>query len=260
MRLTRTRRTSIATSVAAAVVLLATIVPSAGAGSGAVLAPREARTDPVPGLFVDTMARQGQEQGIRVGSAFYPATPQRWLQVVVLDRKTLKPIPGPLANKSYDCPYPYGDSKRLDCVTTLRKDLNALTNEDLVIASNQPGGQPPFTLQYALEGIGVGNDRRFANDPNVRAGDFSAIGIHGKSAARWHVALPEDHGPVGAGRMEFWLMRQRRESATEEPNYVYAASDRVAFDTAAHGSPRGTSSRSARSDSRPTSRRAASRS
>ncbi len=236
MRLSQTRRTSIATSVAAAVVLLATIVPSAGAGSGAGR-PTQERTDPVPGLFVDTMARQGQEQGIRVGSAFYPATPQRWVQVVVLDRKTLKPIPGPLANKSYDCPYPYGDTKRLDCVTALRKDVNTLTSEDLVIASNQPGGQPPFTLQYALEGIGVGNDRRFANNPNVRAGDFSAVGIPGKNAARWHVALPEDHGPVGAGRMEFWLMRQRRESATEDPNYVYAASDRVAFDTAAHGSP-----------------------
>ena len=232
-----TRRSSIVAPVVVAVALLATIAPSAGARSRAVLAAPQQKTDPVPGAFVETMAQEGQERGIKVGSAFYPATPQRWVQVVVLDRKTLKPIPGPLANKSYDCPYPYGDAQRFGCVTALRKDLNTLTGEDLVIASNQPGGQPPFTLEYALEGIGVGNDAAFANNHNVRPGDFSAVGVRGyNKLVHWHAALPGDPRLLGAGSMEFWLMRERRERPTEDPNYVFAASDRVAFDTAAHGS------------------------
>ncbi len=230
----RVPRSSIAVAAVSVAALLATVLPNAGAGAVGTRAHSRAEvtTDPIPAVPVDTMAQRGQEHGIQVGSSFYPEAPgKHWAQVVVLNRQTLAPVsPASEANKSFDCPYPYGDAKRLNCVTELHKELNRLTHEDLVIVSNQPGGTPPYTLEFALEQIGVGNDRAFRNSHDVRAGDFSAIGVVGSGVAHWHAALPGDNSPTAAGRMQDWLFRER------DRNYVFAPSARVAFDTSAPGS------------------------
>jgi hypothetical protein len=227
----RARRSMIGAAVASIAALLAAVVPHAGASAHPTRTDARAAattTDPVPAAHINTMAQRGGEHGIQVGSAFYPEPPgKHWAQMLVLNRQTLAPVS---PTTTFDCPYPYGDAKRFGCVTEVRRKVSGLTDGDLVIVSNQPDGTPPYTLEFALEHLGIGNDTAFRNSRDVRAGDFSSISVVGEKVAHWHAVIPGEGTPPAAGRMNDWLFRE------QDRKYVFAPSGRIPFETSAPAS------------------------
>ncbi|MGH2994500.1 MAG: hypothetical protein ACRDL1_13340, partial [Solirubrobacterales bacterium] len=187
-------------------------------------------------------ARQGDAYGIQVGEqaeGFYPAgdSPVGWAQLVALDRKTLMPVSGELAdlaNKTYPCSYAndFGNPGISGCALRLRNDLKRLGASDLAIVSNQPNwvGVRPYGIESALSQIGV-SQTRYSNIQGVLPGSISAIGVPGTSPGEgnWHAVTSLDAGE-GKGRMRDYLVRNN------EGNYAYAPSDRVEFNTQGEGS------------------------
>lgn len=185
----------------------------------------ELRADPPPVLEVNTMAEDGGAWGIRVGDRHYAATPGSWLQVVVLDRSlgTLK------SNKSYPCPDISHDGLTA-CVRTVHADVSKLSDNDLVIASNQPeaGGtsQAPNLAGEALDPLGPPGQTYPADPSNLVRGTYSAIGTIGGPTTAHSAAA----NTPGDGAIEGLLIRNNR------LNYSFASPDGVAFDTQAEGS------------------------
>jgi hypothetical protein len=196
----------------------------------------DVRADPAPAAAVDTMASGADgATGIRVGKEFYAAQPGTWAQLVTLDRETLEPVTGTLANlanKSYPCPDLAHAEK---CVTTLEQDLDKLGSHDLVIVANpvstaKAKGTPGLGLESALGPIGVLPTSFTKSPTGLLPGSISAIGLPGLQAgkANWHaVAAPKQEGE---GRMRDYLIRNN------EGDYVFAPSDRIPFNTQAPGS------------------------
>jgi hypothetical protein len=206
----------------------------------------EVRADPVPAAAVDTMASgPGGATGIQVGAGekgFYPAQPRAWAQLVALDRQTLAPVTGgvaDLANKSYPCPAAAAtpvNAGFLRCVSELTSDLKRLDSHDLAIVSNQPSatekGTPGYGLEQALAPIGV-HKTGFDNAAGLQPGSISAIGVPSAATrqADWNAVA--EHTKEGAGRMRDYLVRNN------EGQYVFAPSDPIEFNTQAKGSDSG---------------------
>jgi hypothetical protein len=192
--------------------------------------------DPTPAVPVDTITTHldnGHVQyGIQVGGHFYAATDpdHAYAQLVALNRKTLTPVSGPLANKSYICQSPQGCSSADD---ELKADLSQLDSNDLVIVSNplayHASSFYPSEFWALLKRIGV-SDTGFAHyGGSLPRGAISAIGVPGMDPGQgaWHAVIG---GGRGAGRMRDYLVRDN------EGNYVFAPSDRIDFSTQAAGS------------------------
>jgi hypothetical protein len=199
----------------------------------------DVRADPPPAEPVDTMASgPSGSTGIAVGEDFYPAKPGTWAQLVTLERGTLEPVKGKvadLANKSYSCPgAAYGDPSFLKCTSALAADLNRLDGHDLVIVSNPVStasgkGTPAYGVYTALGRIGV-SQAGFSNQPGLLPGSISAIGVPGTASGKgdWHAVATSKR--EGDGRMRDYLIRNN------EGDYVFAPSDRIEFNTQAAGS------------------------
>jgi hypothetical protein len=204
--------------------------------------------NPVPAVAIDTMAPPSNGETlthIQVGSESYPAVAsdpfEVWAQLVALDRKTLVPVSGKLAdlaNKTYTC------SNQADCSQNLSSDLARLGPDTLAIVANPypPGAvfngvcnpadsEVPVGLEGALKGIGV-STTGFDDQPSNRCsvGGISAIGVPGTAPGHgdWHSVATSSQ--MGAGRMQGYLVRDNA------LKYTYMPSDRVDFDTQAPGS------------------------
>jgi hypothetical protein len=195
------------------------------------------RSDPAPAANFDTMAPGPKgATGIRVGSHFYPAEPGVWVQIVTLDRQTLTPVKGnvaDLANKGYPCPGAVSGNRQ-KCVAALRKDLNRLDDNDLVIASNplstsKVKGTPGYGLEGALRRIGV-QTTGFDGPAGMVPGAISAVGVptDNPPQANWHGVFSTKR--EGGGRMRDYLIRNNA------GNHTFASSDRLDFNTQAKGS------------------------
>jgi hypothetical protein len=204
----------------------------------------DVRVDPPPAASLDTMADGPNDAtGIRVGEGkggFYPAKPGAWAQLVALDRQTLEPVTGKiadLANKSYPCPgLRYGDPQLPKCINALQQDLNRLDRHTLAIISNpittlHGKGTPGYGLELATTRIGVKVSGFNLAPAGLLPGSFSAIGVPGGGPANWHavVALPGGLGE-GQGEMRDYLIRDN------SGDYVFAPSERPDFNTQAAGS------------------------
>jgi hypothetical protein len=220
------------------------------------------KADPTPAVPVDTMAEEGGDFGIRVGTgpdSFFPAHLNSWAQLVTLQRDSLEPDPNlqGLTNKSYDCPFSQvnpGEGTDLpQCVAQLQADLNKIDSHHIVIVANQPWqGDPldvqhPYRLELALGRIGVaptsfsrppscqpcydssGNDVN-ADDHRL-TGSISAIGVPGtpEGEGDWH-AVPSQDAGTGQGQMTGYLVRNN------DDDYTFEAYDRIDFNTQAPGS------------------------
>jgi hypothetical protein len=138
--------------------------------------------------------------GVRIGDLFCPGDATKWLQVVVLDRRTLQPR----SNTNYDCPAAtiaggahVGDVGKVSgCVNKVQSDLASLDSSALVIAVSQPPNanppcascsewttQPSIGAAEALKSIGVTVPNwKNTGSPFLR-GRFSAIGVPGYAPA-----------------------------------------------------------------------------
>lgn len=226
-------------------VRLTVTAPGGRTGSDSVLVQSETQgvpggvqTDRAPAVWIDTMAfAPGSDQSaIKVGDQYYTSENDSWAQLVVLDRQTLKPIEGDLANQSYQCP----TAEDLGCEdyaeAELKHDLASLPSTDLAIVANpynRSQSDDPFQLAHNLEEsltrIGVAptgfNDDYFQSS----LGAISAIGVPGTTPGKgdWHSVVSRDQG---AGEMHGYLIRG------SDGDYTFQAPDRVDFDTQAKGS------------------------
>jgi hypothetical protein len=197
----------------------------------------DVRADPPPMVPVDTMAFPGNatQSGVDVGGRFYPSKPRSWAQLVTLDRGTLEPVTGKLAdlaNKAYFCetPWPCPDAQK-----ALSSDLARLNRDDLVIVASpyRTGGgvtgETPFGLESALARIGVSPTGFDQRQDIASPGGISAIGVPGTQPGQgnWRSVPSRDDG---AGRMRDYLVR------SNEGDYVFSPRDRLEFDTQAPGS------------------------
>ncbi len=194
------------------------------------------------------MASQGGQVGVAIvgptaaTSAFYPADPTKWLQVVVLSRQNLSLV----SNTNYDCPeatsnpYPVAVAKLTPCIEKVKADLAKLPATDLVIATNPPpiGGsydtQPPNGMFRALgAGIGVQAWNWWNESANIVRGTFSAIG-YGKGhlmvehPSLYSTDVPEPQQRSGA--ITGNLVRDN------DGNYTFDPGERLTFNTQAPGS------------------------
>jgi hypothetical protein len=234
-----------------------TVVPGQGGGGGV---PAPPRTDPAPAVPIDTMSFDGSssdnaQSGIKLGTApcstsqtcYQPAKFHHWAQLVVLDRKTLKPVGGKLAdlaNKTYDCDFDNTCAKATNA-TALSNDLARLSPNELAIVSNPqpdpkyfpPNGcastsrYHPVGLEGALKSIGVsstGFDTPGVGDDPCSVGAISAIGVPGTKpgTGAWHTVAKQP----GGGRMQGYLIR------SNHGDYTFASYDRADFNTQAEGS------------------------
>jgi hypothetical protein len=177
--------------------------------------------------------------GVRIGSMFCPGDATKWLQLVVLDRRTLQPK----SNTLYDCP---NTSRQFvvdtGCTAKVRADIGRLDDSNLVIAVSQPptasvppcnpscddrwGVQRSNGFDESLAGIGV--DLPFGGG-NLR-GVVSAIGVPGgqKGSATQHAELntstPASNGDIAGGLIK-----------NTDGNYTFIA-PKVTYETQAEGS------------------------
>ena len=130
--------------------------------------------------------------GVRIGSTFCPGDSTSWLQVVVLDRKTLQPQ----LNTSYSDPSKVAD---------VQHDLAQYDSSSLVIAVSQPPNlgapcpscaewqvQPAAKVNDALARIGVQAPEPSNPYPPFLRGRFSAIGVPTYPASDAYVNAPKD--------------------------------------------------------------------
>jgi hypothetical protein len=216
-----------------------------------------------PLVPIDTMASAPRQDswGVLVGEHFYPdpGNSQKWLQLVVLNAETLEPIPGPMANKAYDCPEatqnPHvGESNAVNrCVQAVNSDLAQLKkdypDQRLVVigvsqkldgtpnADNDPGYrvQPPVGLPNALAPIGgraVAPDQWANRDQPMLRGTMSVVGFLGSKVAEGTNRLNLDLAdPSYSGRIRGYLLRDNWGLYSS-----FASGEHVPFDTQAPGS------------------------
>ncbi len=225
---------------------LTVTAPDGRVGSAAV----PVRVDPTPMVHVDTMATKGSgdaaRYGIEVGEDFYaakdPAT--AYAQLVALERKTLEPVKGALAdlaNKTYTCDRIPSSGL---CSPGIRpgwggfqKDLGRLGDEHIaILATPSPpqysGGFVNLSgLESAAGRLGVGTTPYDSSVAAVNPGSFSAVGIPGTpvSEGDWS-AVSGPGNPVRAGRMEGFFV------LSNEGAYRFVPSERIDFTTHAAGS------------------------
>ena len=173
-----------------------------------------------PLVPIETMPGErasGKPAAVKVGNDSYAPDPvaRAWLQVIVLDRKTLDPVPNG-SNKTYTCP-------RLPCAPAVANDLSNLTDKQLVIAVSHAGFTNPFSLPQALAGIGFPqlDANSFGTAPG---GTVSTIGVPGLPAGEADVNFVPD-GKPGDGDMDGYL------TSDEYKNYTWLPKERPLFDT-----------------------------
>ena len=204
------------------------------------------KVDPPPAVPVDTMFPTGDTlTAVKVGDQVYKPEAddpyEVWAQLVALDRKTLTPVTGQLAdlaNKTYTC------QRSADCPRDLSSDLARLGPDEIAIVTNpyppnayfngacNPGDdEVPVGLEPVLSRIGV-SATGFDDQPTqlCAAGGISAIGVPGTKPGEgdWHSVATSTR--MGAGRMQGYLVFNNGN------HYAFTGYDHVDFDTAADGS------------------------
>jgi len=211
------------------------------------------RVDPPPSVTIDTNAKgPGGATGIQIkgptpliaqcfpgANAFYPGTEDKWLHILVLNRKTLSMV----YDHSYDCPEstahptPSEVGQLSRCVEEVRTALGSYQNADhsnLVIATSQydgknPDVQPPVGMFAALNpSLGVDLWNWWNDHAKVTRGTFVAIGVAG--APDLGRELIGAQGDAGSARIIDNLVRDN------QGNYGLVPGQRVEFDTQAPGS------------------------
>ncbi len=159
------------------------------------------RTSPSPSVYLDSDGTLFGLPGIRIDDPnagipdstfqgqFFETSSPVWLQVVALNRATLKPIYA----KNYSCPqvagqnrYDNGERAAAPCIAEVRKDLDTLDEKSLVIASNHSAlnnDQAPYGVVKALKPIGVRPVWWWGAQTTLTPGSFSAVGIPGADRA-----------------------------------------------------------------------------
>jgi hypothetical protein len=212
------RRPSFKPDVAGRYKFKLTVRDRSGSTSDAVTLLAVPATPLVP---IETMAKQGNAPGIRVGDKFYAAdvdTPfytYPWWQVVVLDRATL----GFVSNTTYICepPAPCEGDK-------LTKDLSGLGDNKLVIAARVPLARLISSDLSYFRSIG---------SPDLKGQQFgpgkaSVIGVPGLPAGQAEIRAITDGRPAD-GNMNGYL------TPDQFFNYAWLPRERVPFDTRAPG-------------------------
>ena len=215
-----------------------------------------------PLVPIDTMATApGQDSwGVRVGQHFYPdpGDSQKWLQLVVLNPETLEPIPGPMANKAYDCPEatqnPYVERANAvnRCIQAVTSDLAQLKKDypnkrlvvigvsqklDGTINPDDPGWtvQAPVGLPNALAPIGgraVAPDQWANRNLPMLRGTMSVVGFLGSKVAEGTNHLNLDLADRRySGRIRGYLLRDNWGLYSS-----FASGEHMPFDTQAPGS------------------------
>jgi hypothetical protein len=230
------------TAAGSATLQLTVTGPSGESGSDTV----EVRADPPPSVWLETGAQAGNQYGVRLRGPieeFFPAETSKWLQIVVLNRGTLEEE----SNTSYNCPqateHPYANREAAqildkECVPQVQSALAKLKGEPgkhLVIAVNQPGGQPfeqpPVDMFGALTGY-IRAWEWWPENEKVERGAFSAVFVPGTDVTTDHPPVRASGGPTVAGGMiDDTLMRNYNEH-----NYSLAPGERLPYETQAGGS------------------------
>lgn len=204
---------------------------------------------PAPLVAVHTMAVQNGVPGVLVGGMFYGASASKWVQIVVLNRRTLELVPN--GNREFDCPaadsepYAGGDSFVVSCTQPLRAYLSTLNSSDLVIASSQrptaPGGpdpnsaawrpQPPVGVDGTLHGTIGTQTIQFHGVGRMLRGRFSAIGVPGLPAGTGHQhGNPDVTNFRDDGQINGYLL------VNNEANYAFVSAEHLQFNTQAPAS------------------------
>jgi len=206
----------------------------------------EVRADPPPSVWLETGAQEGNQYGVKLRGPieeFFPGETSKWLQIVVLNRSTLEEE----SNTSYNCPqateHPYDSVETAqildkECVPQVQSALAKLKGEPgkhLVIAVNQPGGQPfeqpPVDMFGALEGY-IRGWEWWPKSEKVERGAFSAVFVPGTSVTTDHPPVRASGGPsVAGGMIDDTLVRNYNEH-----NYSLAPGERLPYETQAGGS------------------------
>jgi hypothetical protein len=206
----------------------------------------EIRADPPPSVWLETGAEEGNRYGVRLRGpieGFYPGEASKWLQIVVLNRQTLEEE----SNTSYNCPqateHPYDSVEATqilekECVPQVQSALAKLKEQPgkhLVIAVNQPGGQPfeqpPVDMFGALTGY-INGWGWWKEDEKVERGAFSAVFVPGTGVSTEHPAVhPSGGAGVAQGMIDDTLVRNYKEH-----NYSLNPAERLPYDTQAPGS------------------------
>ena len=211
------------------------------------------RVDPPPSVTIDTNAKgPGGATGIEIkaptpliaqcfpgANAFYPGADDKWLHVLVLNRKTLSMV----FDRSYDCPEatahatPSESGQLSRCIGEVKTALASYENAEhsnLVIATSQydgknPGVQPPVGMFGALgPSLGVIPWNWWNDHAKVTRGTFVAIGVAGAPDLRRE--LIGGQGDAGSAQIIDNLVRDN------QGNYGLVPGQRVEFDTRAPGS------------------------
>lgn len=232
------------TAAGSATLQLTVTDPNGETGSDLV----EVRADPPPSVWLETGAKEGNQYGVRLRGPieeFFPGDTSKWLQIVVLNRQTLEKE----SNTSYNCPqateHPYNSVEAAQilnkaCVPQVQSALAKLKKEPgkhLVIAVNQPGGQPfeqpPVDMFGALIGYVRGWEWWKQNE-KIERGAFSAVFVPGATppVTTEHPSLQPNGGPsVARGMINDTLVRNYNEH-----NYSLAPGERLSYETQAGGS------------------------
>lgn len=193
-----------------------------------------AQPDVLPqGVPVQTVL-SGPKPGIRIGSSFYPASePQKnWMEMVVLDRTTLEPIP-----VAGDTVNTYGSE--LADTSTLAEQIGRLSSADLVIVTGLGRAadleeDARVYLAEALAGSGGIGASLPEEGTALETGNWSVIGVPRTPAGTAHQCVDIACGSLPAavrGEISGYLQLDLREKfAFSWP----PASD--TFDTQATGS------------------------
>ncbi len=196
--------------------------------------------DPPPSVRLVTGARRGNRWGVALRgpiNAFYPGETDKWLQVVVLDRRDLSLV----SNKSYGCPaataHPRESERALSgCEQAVRKDLAPLAKSrrpTIAIAVNLPGTdpsvQPPAGIAAAL-GSYLPPWEWWAPSAAIRRGTFAAVFQPG-GGKDGSVQLAAPNPTVAdSGMIDDNLFLDN------EGNYSLVGGERPTFETQAAGS------------------------
>jgi hypothetical protein len=213
-------------------VKLTVTAPDGRSGSDLV----SVRADPPPSVRIETSATRGDDRGVALRGpidAFYKAEVGDWMQVVVLERQTLKFV----SNTNYDCPEAMSHSVNAvaACVGELREDLAKLNDPAhsyLVIAVSQPGPdrngrQYAVGFQDALRGYVHGWNWPAWSEEIPAPGSFAAIftpGLPQRAVERISETAGSDASQIAGN-----LVRDN------EGNFALAPTERVGFEVTAGG-------------------------
>jgi hypothetical protein len=227
-RLGRTRRSPAgAVILGAAATLILMLVWTAGAGRSAARADGLA-VSPPPVMEVHTISDQAGVSGVSIVNpttgvkSFYPVSPSpgQWLQVVVLDRSTLRLV----SNTTLDC--------RQACAAELKSQLSSLDGTKLVIVSDQLWSKEhttdgPANLADALGNLGVGQPPPWLAHGQLPAAVFSAIGVPKSGKTLGFSTYRYSPGPASRGDINGYLIRNA------EGHYTFQSWEHISFNTSA---------------------------